>query len=243
MSDLLKVKIGGSSYLCKWGSDFLFLNNCDNLSTDGLLIKSKVGPNLSGQVKCVSLVDSYAFTGSKAIRVDDSSILNNPYSAGTISYEQMDYITLETMYSQMQVGIYGGWQHVDLGISAFDYDSNDKCARFCIYGNNRLGYTLYNNAYVFGQDSSNIYIKTNTRYTNKVHCAIVIDVNELYAYGFADGVLQCKVKLGTIIYNGSIYIKSASYFSTFNVEFLSIRNGDFSNNLQSFTIPTNKYYK
>ena len=142
----------------------------------------------------------------------------------------------------MQVGVYAGWQHIDLGLSGFDYDSNDKRARFCIYGNTRLSYTLYNGATLFAQGPANIYITTSTQYNNKVHCAIVIDLNNLYAYGFADGVIQCKVKLGAISDQRYPYVKSADNYSQFNAEFMSIRNGDFSNNLQSFTVPTEKYH-
>ena len=72
---------------------------------------------------------------------------------------------------------------------------------------------------------------------NAMHFAAVIDKSQMKVTAFLNGSLIGSYK--TSFFEDKI---AQGGWAGANIEFFSVRKGDFSNNLQSFTVPTEKYH-
>lgn len=215
---------------------FIYLNNFENF-TDNIL-RSDVGPNFNAQTNYFKLENSNVFTGKNCLKLYNNS---GTVSAQTIEEVEInqEVVTFETYFSNYS-GTQVNYAITEVRFSNFQLECYPEYSkyRFGVYCDN---YTLYNNAQYFTKAGST-YFHIPIPYNTPCHFAIVIDYSNNIAYLFGNGILYVKCekqdgfsKKYYIIYNCENY---AVYVAN---NFISIRNGDMSNNLNSFDVPTQKY--
>lgn len=215
---------------------FIYLNNFENFVDNTL--EADVGPNFTAQTNYFKLENSNIFTGKNCLK-----LYNNSGSVIASTIEEVDLtqdiVTFETYfsnYSDRQVN----YAITEVRFSHFQLECYPEYSKYR-FGVDCDNYTLYNNAQFFTKAGSS-YFHIPIPYNTPCHFAIVIDFSNNIAYLFGNGVLYVKCekqdgfsKKDYIRYNCENY---AVYVGN---NFVSIRNGDMSNNLTSFNVPTQKY--
>lgn len=236
-------KLSFNNKKVEYDSEFLFLNNFDNIS-NGISI-SEIGPNVEFLDTIFRIENSNVFSNKNCLKIYGYNSNYNISSARTINTIKLlenEIYTFETYFSN-----YGGgytsssYSEVTLdGNSfAFECDYSNNSYRIQISYNIQNDYTLYNSArYVTDANHCN-YIFLPISLSTPIHVAAVLKNG--YVYVFGNGVLYIKSSCRTNATSTSIRFVRENYPTYIGINFISLRKGDFSNNLQSFTVPTKKY--
>jgi len=223
----------------EYESPFLVLNNFDNIS-DNISI-SKKGPDIELKNEVCNIENSNVFNNENCLKMTNyNSNINGCKSVKTIPILADKIYTLETYYSNYSGG-YSSDAYTEIGISSLRFEASHFTNEYRIqigYKNSN-NYILYNGANYFGRDSGAYYFTLPVSLSTPLHFAAVI--KDDYAYIFGNGVLYVKASIKRNDSNDYIVFNREKYPAYIAVNFISIRIGDFSNNLQSFTVPTEKY--
>lgn len=218
-----------------YNGQFVFLNNFDEIENN--ISKSDIGDDIFLDPNIFRSVSSNIFTGKNCIQYYS-------YSNSIVGMYVIDINFPETHTIESYISNYYG-----------RYGNTNDCTQFivrqtgieCIpsFGDYRLQIAvdnndieLYNGATLFVQSGSYYYIKIPISAINNAHYACVR--NNGYNYIFVNGVLYVKSKDIETISN-KLQFERETYPAYTGINFISIRKGDFSNNLTSFTVPTSKY--
>lgn len=225
----------------RYRGNFLLLNNCDTVINDQLI--SLAGPNFNWDSNIFSLEDSSVYTNTKLVKIrayDSAISAINSDSEVDWNY---DKITFETYFSNYS----GAYNNISITEVSFG-----SIVRFeCQYGSNRYRIEIrnYNNAYQVYNGavrsdlvgSISFFLLPIYLSNSSCHMAAILDRINGYIYIFANGILYIKCSVNTQIQSGTVGFNRETYPVYIGVNFISIRKGDFSNNLESFTVPTKKY--
>ena len=212
-----------------YNGPFVFLNNFYNI--DNEKSKSEIGPDVLTPTNIFSLVNSDVFNGEKCLFMN---VAGNAVSENNIDVENT--FTCETYFSNFNSISSSNIGKVRFGNIWVQLDGHVNSYRLQVPQGN---YNLYNGAsYITNVAQYNYFkipISLNT--SNHVACVIVDD----FCYCFCNGTLFVKSQ-GIFQKNFNIIFYSENLTNIkCGINFLSIRNGNFSNNLTSFTVPSEKY--
>ena len=107
----------------------------------------------------------------------------------------------------------------------YDYTSNWQ-----LYNGATQWSTTYNVIRVFGVGGANY-----------IHIAAVIDFDEKKIYCFANGVLYFVCEVSSFRIDNKIQFRNYEQDYRKYLDFISVREGDFSNSRSSFPVPNQKY--
>jgi hypothetical protein len=229
---------------------FLLLNNMGTLSGDGTRLISEVGPDCSiteGFVRSTSnnISGHYCYW----INNYDPDVRRTVRTLQAVKAGNNPVLTLEAYLCSGGMRYYNNDSITEAGFVTYnvEYEISPNIYRLQVYCPSGASYQLYNGATLHASAGSYVYIQsTRSVFTDPKGChfAVVIDYDELKAYVFAHGVLNA------IATYSSLASMPKSFTGVFTQEaypvyignnFLSIRKGDYSNNRQSFTVPTAVY--
>lgn len=220
----------------KYNGPFLFLNNFDNI-VNGISY-SEIGADIIADSNYFRLENSNVFNGEKCLKIysgysQKKAVTQEPVSFG------YDKITFETYFSN-----YTSY-YVNYAISQVVF-LNVQLEVWPEYNKYRVGiacedYELYNGTSLFTIAGAK-YILLPINYSLPCHFAVVFDFTNSDIYIFGNGTLYIKAKETIINKASNIEFSMENYPVYVATNFLSIRVGDFSNNLESFTVPVQKYH-
>lgn len=152
-------------------------------------------------------------------------------------------ITEEVYLSGLTSTKYSSWLMVSFPVGHVKSDGNGHKPLFQIEYYDQ--YTLYNGASQYDTTETILRVHGTPQSSGYNHIAVVVDFDAMEYYCYCNGVLYLKCHVTQINPANWIYVgySGASYYLQRNIEFISVRQGDFStNNRQSFPVPTEKYY-
>ena len=215
---------------------FIYLNNFENFIDNTL--KSDVGPDFTADPNYFKLENSNIFSGKKCLKLYNNSGSVSAITNAIVNIPN-DIITFETYFSNY-TGYQINYAVTEVRFIDFQLECFPEYSKFR-FGANCDNYTLYNNATLFTIAGAH-YFHIPISYNEPCHFALVIDFSNNTAYLFGNGVLyvKCEKQNG---FNKNDYIRyNCENYSVYLANnFISIRNGDMSNNLNSFDVPTQKY--
>ena len=209
-----------------YNGPFILLNNCDNLDADNNCISEIGGPlHENNNLPFGYLIDSSIFVGSKSIKRN----VRNYIRIDDIHPE--DVFTIEVYLSSMPMA----------DVATDMYALSVFCLSSTRDGNSVMfigGRNIYDFETVYPiRDWTTNYKAIQIPYSQNAHLAAVVNKNAKKVYCFVNGS-----KIGSYKYTDlSTNITQNGVGAAAVVEFICVRNGDFSNNLNSFDVPTQKY--
>lgn len=208
-----------------YNGPFVLLNNCDNIDGENVC-KSVVGPDLfvNDNLSFGDLVDSNIFTGSKSIKRTNSNYVR----LRDINVD--DVFTIEFYISDIANNNSNGTDIYSFSV----FSVSSRTSDIVVGGPNLYDFdTSYPViTWIPGYEAIQI------NYVQNAHFAAVINKNEKKVYCFVNGA-----KIGSYKYtNLGTQIAQNGNIANAIIEFFCVRNGDFSNNLNSFDVPTQKYH-
>lgn len=228
-------------------SEFLFLNNFDSLSED--IIKSEIGPNIKSYDSNIEIVSSTKFTGDKCLSIPNAvtGIANGLKAVAPVRLKLGGIYTAEAMFSTTYNSSYYGWTIIGLPVCQNQHSIRLYKARWEFKCPSLSDVMYYNGATkdVYDGGGHLFTFIPNLKYDQVTHFASIIDLNEMKIYGFFNGVkmIVSPIEINTSTPSFTIYAYIAEHTTPWKIEMISVREGDFSNNRESFTIPTEKYHR
>lgn len=235
-------------------NEWIFLNNFNKLENDAQDIISSAGENLHSVQTLAGEISSSYYNSEYAVKFLKSLYGSscNYRTQNVLSKENV--VTIEMAFSDYVSGqnvTYLEACRIQLEIDSFP----DKIVRMDIeqWGKGQWdssSYQLFGNATVRAANIYRMEPDHSPVINGFCHLAIVLDLNENKLYAFFNGV---KKVIANILKPEGDYANPPADFGLVNVgqeqsnyvnfkgEFISIRRGDFSNNRESFDIPTQKY--
>lgn len=226
----------------KYNGPFLFLNNFDNIIND--VSYSEIGPNLNIPPEILKTESSNVFAGLNCLKMYNySSSITGAYTQNAITTNE-NILTIETYYSNYY-SYYGSLAYTECvcGLIGFETENNDFY-RIQVSKFGTVNYTTYNGTSYFAEDGVAKYFHIPIRPINSCHEAAVIDYENKTLYVFCNGTLYLKCTYSeqpNKVFN-IIKFSRETYPVYTGINFIAIRKGDWSNNLESFTVPTQKYH-
>lgn len=208
-----------------YNGPFILLNNCDNID-DNNVCKSLIGSDLfvNDNLPFGNLVDSNIFVGSKSIKRINTNYVR------LIDIDTEDVFTVEFYISGIAKNNPNGTDVYSFSVFSVSSRTNDIVVGGPDLYDFDTSYPVVN--WIAG------YKAIQINYVQSAHFAAVINKNEKKVYCFVNGV-----KIGSFKYTnlGSQITQNGNIASAV-IEFFCVRNGDFSNDLNSFDVPTQKYH-
>lgn len=228
-------------------NNFIFLNNFDNISDDNHYIRSLVGEDLysSSSEKLVDLVPSEVFAGENCIQIN-SIIAKTEFITPVFSISP-NIFTFECYLSNVGSYSYNSISEVcGIGINFEIFQTHNK---FRLEFDKRIfsNFQIFNNRISFVVQTSNfVYYWNNVvNVYTPCHYAVVYDLEINKAYLFINGLLALTMNI-TQNFSRTTFFGFRKEYADLNVvgnNFISLRKGDFSNNRQTFVVPTSRYTK
>lgn len=220
---------GGGGYNGK----FIYLNNFDNINGDAAI--SDIGDSLPIYYELFSIVNSDVFNGKNCLLMDKYPS-NSHFFLLYIDFPE-EY-TIETYFSN-KIGEYNTsstteFKHRGNALECMSVINSYR--HECKVLDNDI--ILYNGAEILNDLGINKFVKIPISYNINAHYACV--VKNGYSYIFVNGILYIKYK-NLLNQNNIVSFGREEYPLYIGINFISVRKGDFSNNLTSFTVPANKY--
>lgn len=220
--------------------DFLLLNNCDTVIDNHLI--SLAGPNFNWNSNIFSLDSSSVYANANLVKMRAYDSANGSIASDSELNWNYDKITFETYFSNYS-GAYNNISITEVsfgGILSFECQYGSNRYRIEIWNYNNA-YQVYNGAVRSDLVGSISFFLLPIYLSNSCHIAAVLDKINGYIYIFGNGVLYVKCSVNTQVISNKVSFNRETYPVYIGVNFISIRKGDFSNNLESFTVPTQKY--
>lgn len=151
-------------------------------------------------------------------------------------------ITEEVYISGLTSSKYASWFLVSLPIGQVSSDGNGHKPLYQIRYYDQ--FTLYNGASQWDSTATLLRVFGTSQSSGYNHIAVVVDFDSMEYYCYCNGVLNLKCHVTQITPDNSVRVgySGLQYYLERNLEFVSVRQGDYSaNNRQSFPVPTEKY--
>lgn len=227
-------------------SKFIYLNNMERLQEDCKTLFADAGRNMVSSVSLGTgeiLSDSI---GNSAFHYTTQSAASVGYYAGlALDFTKTPVITFETRIKRGNA--ISGNYCTEVGISnVVKFECNtwtNENLRIQIHGIESTGnVTYYNSAGMHDYVGTILYVNSGVSQDNFVHCAYVYDSASGIFSIYLNGILKVR---GTAALpkteSRHILIGRETNALDIYVDFISLREGDHSNNGTSFTVPTEKY--
>jgi hypothetical protein len=225
------------------GGDFIFLCNFTNYEYDsntGIgIIHPELGDDYIGTYNIGILDNSPKFSSNSLFINNYTQTPNSSYSSPPMNIHKYKILTYEMCLSGLTSNVYAAWFELYLPNIRFAFDGNGR--KQLVELNAVSNITLYNGAsyWTSTETLKRVWCASGTNY---MHYAATIDVINGTIHFFGNGTLYI---VATISADTKMnYNKFANYENKYDkyLDYVSVRKGDFSNNLQSFTVPTEKYH-
>ena len=212
-----------------YNGPFVFLNNFNSIENEKS--KSEIGPDFLTPTNNFLLINSDVFNGEKCLFMNSAGASQ---TENNIDVENT--FTCETYFSNFNSISSSNIGKVRFGNIFIQIDGLKNNYRIQVP---QGSYTLYNGTTYYTNVAGWNYFLFPIQPNEILHMAFVV-CDDL-CYCFCNGNLMLKTQ-GNFQKNFSpLFYAENSTTIKCGINFLSVRNGDFSNNLTSFNVPTQKY--